>query len=562
MRLLDMTRMGRVAALLLALALVLAACGGGGGGGGQTSDGGETGTPAGEPEPATDGDGVGSSEKVLTIGLWSSPGNFSPINADSSYAYYVVGIVYDTLVAHTPELTFEPRLAEDWEVSEDATQITFHLNPNARFHDGQPVTAEDVAYTIQVIAHPEAQTNRGASLGPLVGLTGGKTPDGGPVEGVEVLDEHTIRFTFEQPVDMNFVLETLGTSVYVMPKHLVENVPVADLGTAAAFADGLIGSGPFKFVRYVTDQFVELEKNPDYHVAEPKLDRIVLRITSPTAMVAALRTGDIDMGAGQGIGEVPLQDWPTVQQMDGIVAKSFLTIGYQYMLINNEKPYFQDPRAKRAITHAVNRQLIVDQLLQGEGVVAVGPISPIVEQYYPDHLEPLAYDPDLARQLLDEAGRPDGPLTLLVPTGNEIRVQSAALIQADLQAIGLTVNIETVDFPTVIARSQSGDYDFALLGWSSLFDPDVASQYATGGQYNFQKYSNPEVDRLLAQAVVTPDPDDRRQLYHRVYEIFQEDPPVVFLYFNTALTAQSERIVYVDNWAKNLPQRPWLWEVR
>jgi len=189
-------------------------------------------------------------EKVIRVGMWSSPGNMSAINADSSYGYFVVTFVYDTLAEMRPDFSFVGRLAEDWTVSEDGKTFTFNLSPDATWHDGTPLTSEDVLFSIKTVASPGVETNRGSAIRAIEGLDGnGKLPEGEEeISGVEVLGDHQIAITTKTALDPARFLEQFGTNLYIIPQHLLEGVAAEDLARSEVLLSPTVGSGPFKFV--------------------------------------------------------------------------------------------------------------------------------------------------------------------------------------------------------------------------------------------------------------------------------------------------------------------------
>ncbi len=504
-------------------------------------------------------------EKVIRVGLWSSPGNMSAINADSSYGYFIVTFVYDTLAEMRPDFSFKGKLADSWTVSEDGKTFTFNLIPDARWHDGEELTAEDVMFSIKTVATPGVETNRGSSIRAIQGLdSNGKLAEGQEnIEGVEVLGPHKIAVTTKTALDPARFLEQFATNLYIIPKHLLEGVAPEELSRSEVLLNPTVGSGPFKFVKYETDQYIELEKNEDYYGEKAKVDKIFIRIVDATSIAAQLIKGEIDVSAGPGIGEIPLQDWKLVEEADNLKTVTEPALGYQFMPINNEQPYFQDVRVRRALLKGINRNLIVDQLYQGEARIAVGPFSPVTP-YHDDDLEPVEYDPEGARELLEEAGWDfSRTVTLLVPTGNKQRELTGNIIQANLQEIGLDVEIQQQDFPSVLSAVFSNEYDLTLLGWTDTFDPDhVSSTFKTGGQYNLTNYSNEEMDKLIEEAGSARDPEDRKELYDELQALMQKEVPAVLLYYPNMLAAVNKRLENADPSIFPFEARAYEWDIK
>jgi len=486
-----------------------------------------------------------ASSLVVVAGMWSPPNNFNPVNTDSSYGLYAVRFMFDTLVEarlDNNRMVFAPDLAEKWTVSPDNQTFTFFLNPKAAWSDGQPVTADDVIFTVMVISDPKTQTNRGAMIAQIAGLDTGGKRGANAVLGIRALNPRTIEVKTKNPVDPNAFIELFGNGMYILPKHVLANVPVDSLDKNAFVQHPTVTDGPFKFVQYVTDEYIEMAANDAYHLGAPKIRRLFIRIIPPASMVAQLERGDLDVGAGFNIGEVPIEDWARVKQLPNVRAISFAAPGYQYMMFNFQRSFLQDKRIRQAIALAVNRPLMVSQLLQGEGVIAEGPIPP-ANPYFDKAVKPWPYDPARAKALLAEAGW-DANRTLLlrVPVGNTIRERSADIIQQNLTAVGVKTQIQRSDFPTLMAASRSGDYDLALIGWAGPTDPDVSSQYRTGGQYNLTHHSIPDMDRLLDQGIATADPAKRKQIYDQFQVLFADQMPVLMLYYPNARTSVSTRM--------------------
>jgi peptide/nickel transport system substrate-binding protein len=497
-----------------------------------------------EPEEEASADEIVEGGTV-TIAMWSPPNNFNATNTDSSYGYFNVEIIFESLVRYNKNVEIVPRLADRWEISESKDQYTFYLNPDAKWHDGEPLTAEDVEFTLWAISHPQIVVNRGANISMLAGLEGSKRPEGvETIEGVQIIDDHTIQLTTKTPVDPLSFMEQIGTAVWIIPKHILQDVEPTEFDKADFWLNPTVGAGPFKFVRYETDQFIEYARNDDYYLGAPHLDRLIVSIVTPATMVAQLEKGEVDISASGGIGDIPLDDWDRVQGLDNVNAYSYQDNGYQYMIINGDPELpWADKRIRQALAYGINRQLIVDSLLKGQGVVANGPIVPVTYYYNPEIEGQFPYDPEKARELLAEAGwDANQEVALLVPIGNVVRELSADIIQANLTDIGVKVSIEKMDFPTLIARFQAGEFDLGLVGWGGVLDPDVRSQYQTGGQYNFGQFSVPDLDELLETGANTADPEARKAIYDEFQLVFLDEMPIVPLYWPLRLAAINDRV--------------------
>lgn len=500
---------------------------------------------------------------VVVSGMWSPPNNFSPINTDSSYGYYAVRFMFQGMVEgrlENNQLKFFPALATRWDVGADNQTYTFTIHPQAAWHDGKPVTAEDVLFTVMTISDPKTETNRGGEIATLAGLeTNGKRAPGAQL-GFRIINPKTFEVKTKVPVDPTMFIERFGSNVYILPKHILGAVPPDQLARYPFFQQPTVGNGPYKFVQYKPDQYVELVANENYHLGAPTIRRVFIRIIPPTTMLAQLERGEVDVTAGFGIGVVLIEDWDRVKTMGHVQAISFKAPGYQYLLFNFQKSYLQDKRVRRAVAHATNRALMITQLLRGEGELTEGPIPPS-NPYFNAKVKPWGFDPARAKAMLQEAGwDANRTLILRVPTGNILRERSGDIIRENLLAVGIKAEIQKSDFPTHLAALRAGNYDLALVGWAGPTDPDVSTQYKTGGVYNFTHHSIAQMDQLLDDGVKIADPAKRREVYNRFQEVFADELPVVVLYYENARTAVAKRLTNVLFDAEGLYDfQPYAW---
>jgi peptide/nickel transport system substrate-binding protein len=539
-----------VLAGLATAALLVTACGGGG-----------TKTATG---PAATTATAGAS-KVLNIAMWSAPDGFNPVTASTGYDTEVIGLLFDTLDWQSPDQTFHPLLAQKWDVSQDGKTFTFHLDPAAKWTDGQPVTAADVAYTLQMNADPKVPAVFGSFLALLQGTNdqGQNVDPSKPLAGVKVIDDHTVQLLTKNPTDPNVMLYDIGDNIPIIPQHALQGVSADEFAKAPFFQNPTVTDGPYKFVKYVTSQYVQLAANPDYHLGKPKVDTLFIKIVPPTSVLAELRDGEVDVTAAPGIGDVPLQDWDSVKSLPNVKQDPVPGLTNQFMMINVSKPYLKDATVRQAITMAINRQEIVDQLLKGLGSVAVGPVNPIYK-YADKNLKPYPYDPNQAKAMLQAAHFPfNQQLVLLVPTGNQIRMQSAPLIQQNLQAIGLNVRIQQYDFGTMLSEAKKGNFDFMLIGSGCGADPSSSSIFfSCQGTLNYGKFCDPVVDQAYQAGLATADTAARQAAYTQLQEELYKQAPFVFLYYADGLMAYNTRIndAAVPN-AYGM-QQAWLWDVK
>ncbi|ALV22874.1 Oligopeptide ABC transporter, periplasmic oligopeptide-binding protein OppA [Carnobacterium antarcticum] len=481
------------------------------------------------------------SQDILYIGMTNPPDNFSPINAAGVSARWAQRFFYDALLDMPDALTFTPRLADSFE-TEDNQNYTIKLNPDANWSDGTPVTAEDVVFTYNLIADPEVETTRGVAVASLEGVTSsGKLEEGRTeIPNLVAVDDKTVTLKTETPVDPNYLKEFLAYGIFILPKHVWEDTPKSELANASFVTQPEVTSGPYTFVEYAKDSHIELTANPDYYRGEPEIKEVFLKIMNGTNLVTELQSGGLHMNASGGIGEVPTQELKTVEAIEGLEVNVQPSLTVQMMPINTE--VFKDKYIRQALAHAINRNQIVESLLGGQGEI-VESIYTSVSPYKNEELEPIAYDPELAKELITKSDFDmSQEIEIVVPVGNKVREQSAVLIQQDLEAVGFKVKLSNFDFPTVMEKGRSGDFDLMMYGYALNIDPDVTNYVGPEGVSNYSNYENPKNTALLEAGLAETDPEKRKAIYDEAQEIWQDDMFIVPLYSALDIVVKNETL--------------------
>lgn len=496
--------------MLTASLSVLAACG-------NTSTADETAATTSSPTVSSD---------TLYVGVTNPMGNLSPINASGVSTRWVQRYYFDTLLEMTNPLEFEPKLADSF-VTDDNQTYTVTLNKDANWTDGTPVTAEDVVFTLNLFANPEVQTV-GLYLTALEGVNNsGKLEEGTEIPNLDVVDEKTFTFKTKTPTDPNYIKEMIGTNIFVQPKHVVEEIALTELDASDAFSKPAVTSGPYKFVEYLQDSHIELTANEDYYRGAPEIKSVFIRIMSGTNLATELQTGGVTLNASGGIGEIAISDIAMVSQVAGLTLDTQSSWTAQYVYLNTTR---FDGNIRLAMTHAINRDTIVDNLLQGNADVIAGPYSP-ASPYYNNDLAPLAYDPEKAKEYVAKSDYDmSQPIEIMVPTGNKVREQSANLIEQDLEAVGFTVQQVTYDFPTTLEKARMADYDLYLGGIVVPVDPDLGSYFGSFGGSNYANITDTEIDALLDAGKAETDSAKRKEIYDAFQVAMQQKAPIVPLY--------------------------------
>ena len=546
----------KVVAASLAGAMLLTACGGGSSSSTQTTA--AAGNSA-ETSAAAEAGSTGG-EKVITMAQTGDWDTFMPMNTTNSGADNVIELMFDRLMVINTDGTFEPRLADSWETNEAQDKITYHLNENAKWQDGEPVTAEDVVYSAQVASSSEFNYLRRIRMQYFAGTdeTGCETS----TDSIEVaaLDDHTVEFTLKAPMDPAIIYALVNRDFFIMPKHLLDSISDADL-VNDAFWQKPIGSGPCIFDSMESGVSIEFKANKDYYLGAPDFDRLVFKKVQSSNLLSGLMSGDIDVLSANS--QIPLADWETAKNTQGIVTKSVPTFAYQYMAMNTARDYLTED-VRHAISLAINRQVIVDQLLQGEARIAIGPLAED-HPYFDEKLLPIEYDPEKAKSMLEAAGWDSNrELQVLVSTGNEVREKSAILIQQDLQKIGIKTKIQTLDFPTLLTNARNGDYDLCFIGSAGSVDPSESVPNVTAGYMNnFAQLSDPTLGQIGESGAKEITFEARKKIYDQYQEELFKQMPMAFLYHTNDLFAYNEKLENVREGAidYNINKNVWEWKV-
>lgn len=500
----------RVLTLLLTLAMVLAACSSG-----DPVDVGESTTTTGDTDTTQPEDGTDTTEAtddddgeaILVAAQGAEPDRLDPHLTSAYASFQVLENVYDTLVQPGPDLQMEPALAESWEISEDNLTWTFTLREGVTFHNGRSLTADDVVYSYNRIMDPDvgaANSFRFASI-----------------ESVEAPDDLTVVVNLTRPTP-NLLVNIGGfKGMAIIPQEIVDD------GTIDTFP---IGTGPFRFVSQSPDQGIVLEKNPDYWRADeglPYLDGIrFVQIPDASVKLTNLRTGEVDWIDG-----VPPQNLEELANDSSVVLERVPGGDYHYFALNQAREPFDNPDVRRAIAMAIDRDVITEAAQFGAATPNQTAIP--ASNFWASEYSPFTPgDTEGATALLDAAGVSDLTIEFMVSSDFPETVTQAQVIASQLAEIGVTVEISDVDFGTWLDRQGAGDFDAFMLSWIGNIDPDdfYYAQHHSEGTFNFQGYSNPDVDALLDEARVETDQDARKALYDEAVQLIVDDASYIYLY--------------------------------
>lgn len=472
--------------------------------------------------------------RTLIFGRGGDSITLDPLRVLDGESAKVCDMLYDTLVQYRDDTTeIEPALAEAWVNSADGLTWTFHLRQDVRFHDGTPFNADAVVFSL---TRPYALTS---------------TFYKEFINRIISVNAFTVQIQLKTPY-APFLSTMAGTQNSIVSPAAVEHF-------GEQFGNNPVGTGPFKFVQWDRNDKIVLTANHQHWAGSPALDRLIFRsIPDNAARFVELQKGNLHAMEFPNPDEIQLiQGNPNLE----LAMQSSLNVGY--LAMNMEKPPFDNIKVRLAINHAINKAVIIEHLYQGTGIPAKGPIPPTLWSY-DETLEDYAYNPELAKQLLAEAGYPNGFETTLwalpvprpyIPNGLAL----AEILQSELRHIGVETKIVTYDWPTYIAKTENGEHDMAMLGWSAGGDPDnffyslLSKTTAQKPALNIAFYRSDEMQDVLERARMSSDQDERIQLYQQAQAIVHKDAPWVPL-------AHAQRLLVISRSVKNLKLSPIGWK--
>ncbi|MGM0421166.1 MAG: ABC transporter substrate-binding protein [Bacillota bacterium] len=493
-----------------------------------------------DPEEIIDEYSYGGS---LVIAETQSPeGMFNPLFSETVYDSNINYKVFEPLTKINPLGEPIPALALGWE--RDGLVYTFKLDERAKFHDGEPVTAEDVKFTFETFTHPDYDGVRASNFMEIDGAEEYRNGEADELRGVRVIDDHTIEIELRN-LYAPFLVQT--TTFGIVPEHILGEYEVSEL-RGVDFNQNPIGSGPFEFVEYRDDEFTRVKAFEDYREGRPYLDEIVVRYVDDQALIMMLERGEVDYA------EVPGENFERAQEMDNVTLHKSIRDGFGYIGLNVEADTPVGEQAvRRAMAYGINRKGFHEVVMSGLAVNVNSPISQ-ASWAYTDDLNHYEYDPDKAQEVLEEAGwemnddgiyEKDGELlefTMSASSGSDFIDQLMALAQDNLNSIGFDVEIEKLEFNTMTDLIDDGELSTWFMGWSFGADPDPYSVWHSEGDWNRTNWSDERADELIEKARNTLDQAERREYYVEFQQIWNEDMPYIPMYANIYLHVMNQRV--------------------
>lgn len=470
----------------------------------------------------------------LIVGASQEPVNYNPLlYANTGPETLPDVLMFDSLMKIIPDGTFVPVLAtevptvENGGISEDGLTWTFHLRDDVTWHDGAPFTSADVKFTWDTVMNPDVAVRS---------RTGHDK-----VSSVETPDDYTVVMTLQEPFAPFQSLWTTGVTS-IVPAHILGEVD--DINTAPFNTAAPIGTGPFKFVERVGGDHLTVERNPDYHLGAPNLERIIIKIVPEIPVLfTQFRTGEVQVVDYQGLQP---DRWDEIQDGEGLTKVASPGNFVEFIYFNLSKPQFQDKAVRKAIYHATDVATLIDIIYYGLHIPTLTYLPPSSWAYNPD-VQTYPFDLEVAAAMLDEAGwlvaddgirAKDGvrlSFGMSTSAGNQARESSQQVLQQNYAEIGIELIIDNRPASTLWTEDvPAGNFDTLMVAWDNPIpsDPDPTSRLHStmipadgGGGANYVQFKNTDADALMERAVIETDQAARAEIYRELQDLLAEELP-------------------------------------
>ncbi|MBO8165314.1 MAG: oligopeptide ABC transporter substrate-binding protein [Brevibacillus sp.] len=552
-------------------------------------------------QPATTEGGQGESPGTTTTGTAEQPsgepkyggtvtyGFSSPFQGLLERGFYegvdddkILYFMMDPLFQVGDDLRVYPYIAE-WTESEDHKTFTFTFKKGVKWHNGEELTVEDWKYALEVIAHPDYTGPRYSYVEMIEGAQEYHEGKANEISGIKVIDPYTIELKMKRAA-VN-TIDNLWS--YPMPKKYYEGIPIKDLPSSPQVRQKPIGTGPFKVKNIQPGEFVELERFDDYWQGKPYLDGIVYKVYDGALATSLLKNGEID------ITDIPRSQVKEVEKLDNVYIKEEDELGYAYIgfdfghwdkeqeRVVMDNPKFQNKKLRQAFYYAIDRQGLLDAFENGKGTLIQSPMPTVSWAKAPDsELIPYEYNPEKAKQLLDEAGYkdidgdgmredPQGQkftVTYHAMSGTEVSEPRAQAVIQFLREVGIDASLNggsLKEFNLFYDMIENDDPSVELFAgaWGLDSDPDPTGLWRSSDMWNFPRWYNEESDRLIEEGVSEKafDPEYRKNVYIQWQKLVNEEVPMIFLYSRKEINVINKRLqgVHTNSFANNLYSHKW-----
>lgn len=523
-----------LSALMLTAAMGITAVGCG-------TSGGNTGSqPQGENAAATEVAEV--SDDIVNIGVTDTLGTLNPLLMDGGEINkYATSLMFLPLVELNSKLEFEGEIA-DSVTTEDNKNFIVHIDEKATWSDGEKITADDVVYTALRLTSPViGNTSMMYYVFEGVGDDGFTEEGAESIDGIKAIDDATVQFTTKDEMSLTTFENSYARYLMTLPKHVIEQYSEEELKTVDWFNHPDVVSGPYMVTDFDVDHYISYKANENYWKGAPKIAKLNIKIVSGSQLYAGLQSGEIDITQPT-MSVIPQEDYDSIEGLSNVNVVYGEPVTNQSVFIQTKN--VPDVRVRQAMLYAIDRKMVLEQLLKGKGEVVDGFLSS-ASPFYDDGIVPVEQDVEKAKELLAEAGW-DGSQTLrfYVNSGDGAFVNAANVFVAQWAAVGIKVEVQTVDFATLMSVAGTNDYDILAVQYTyAPVDPYPDVAWLLGGEESWTGYGDDSVNEALAKTQTTSDIDEIKGLYSVVDQKVQEDVPMFSAYIVSAQAGVNKRLV-------------------
>lgn len=544
----------KIAAWMLAAAMatgLLAGCGGSSGNETTAAASAAEGTTA--ASTATDKTGD-YSDKVITYGLTTAWDTVNPYGSTSGSIYQnlVCDKLYDRLAfIEEAGSGVSPRAAKSWESADDGKAAIVHLDENAKWHDGQPVTAKDWVFTAQLITNPKFDYGLRSEFNTWAGTDENGLETAEKSVGVEAVDDYTLKISFKNVTPVEDWLILHNKYFYVLPEHLLGDIAPEKMKDDE-FWKAPIGSGPCTFISELSGSQLELGSFADYQLGAPQFGKLILKVIASTNTITSIAAGEMD-----GFYQQPTTDDALAAKDMGLtVTESSEPTFVGVFLINNQN--VSDKRIRQAMSYAIDKDLLIEQNLQGKGIAPATCVIPGSEY---DCGLTWSRDVDKAKELLAEAGWDSSRKLKMAVTS--ARESMAAIIQQNLAEAGITIDVQTVELATMFSGLQDGTYDLGICGSTAMSYPLWMSGYYDNKNATYCQITDTAYAELQDKIAAETDEAKKKELVNEYQQLLWDEMPLVMLYNGYTFGVQSERFQGYNAFEGGVNnQAVWKWSVK
>lgn len=496
---------------------------------------------------------VQAAEGIVNVGVTYTFNTLNPLLYDATIVNHAaISLQFQPLVELKSDMEFEYLLADEVTTKDNLT-FKIHLNDEANWSDGEPITADDVIFTILKTTSKGVGNLNVYNYSNFEGFDeGGQVADDASLEDVpaiQKLDDKTLTLTSQKPIPLNSFLASYLRYIYPLPSHILGDQSSEELRTSTWFNAPDVVSGPYKLIDLNLDHYAAYTANEDYWRGAPQIKSLNLKVVQGSGILAGLQSGELDVVPAT-MAAIPVEDQAVISGMEGLTASYDKPLTNNYLFINLES--VPDVHVRRAILQGVNRQLLLEGFLQGQGEITDGFLNSY-SPFFDNQLEAAAFDPEAAKaEMAETEWTQDEPLLFLINSGDPLMTNVANVIVQQLKDLGIEVKVQAMDLGSLLGEVNQHKYDLMAVQYTMVpIDPlaDIVWLAASGEDAdNWSNYRSAEMNELLDQAALVKDGDTEgmRDLMGQIDRLIQTDVPLVNLYVESPLSVVSDRVSNVS----------------